>query len=103
MAVKVEHFCYLPTKDFIVYKNLYSHPPWKPLPKSPPQGKDTHERKYREARAEYKKGAESDVVVLTADMQRVLVLPKLDTKEHLFVSRLVTFNETFASKTKGNS
>ena len=34
-------------------------------------------------------------------MQRVIVLPKLTTKEHLFVSRLITFNETFASKTPG--
>ena len=34
-------------------------------------------------------------------MQRVIVLPKLTTKEHLFVSHLVTFNETFASKTPG--
>ena len=42
-----------------------------------------------------------EVVCFTADMQRVIVLPKLTTKEHLFVSRLVTFNETFASKTPG--
>ena len=34
-------------------------------------------------------------------MQRVIVLLKLTTKEHKFVSRLVTFNETFASKTPG--
>ena len=34
-------------------------------------------------------------------MQKVIVLPKLTTKEHLFVSRLVTFNETFRSKTPG--
>ena len=32
-----------------------------------------------------------------ADMHKVLVLPKLNTKEHVFVSRLVIFNETFAS------
>ena len=32
-------------------------------------------------------------------MQRVVVLPKLTTKEHLFVSRPVAFNEIFASKT----
>ena len=30
-----------------------------------------------------------------------MVLPKLTTKEHLFVSRFVTFNEKFASKTPG--
>ena len=34
-------------------------------------------------------------------MRRVIVLPKLTTKKHLFVNRLVTFNETFASKTPG--
>ena len=34
-------------------------------------------------------------------MQRVILLPKLTIKEHVFVSRLVTFNETFASKTLG--
>ena len=36
-------------------------------------------------------------------MQRVIVLPKLTIKEHVFVSRLVTFNETFVSKTPGKS
>ena len=34
-------------------------------------------------------------------MQSVIVLAKLTTKEHPFVSRLATFNETFASKTPG--
>ena len=34
-------------------------------------------------------------------MQRVIPLPKLTTKEHLFVSSLVNFNETCASKTPG--
>ena len=29
-------------------------------------------------------------------MQRVILLPKLPTKEHFFISRLVVFNETFA-------
>ena len=42
-----------------------------------------------------------EVVCLTADMQRVIVLPKLTTKEHLIDSCLVTFNETFVSKTPG--
>ena len=31
-------------------------------------------------------------------MQKVLVLPKLSSKDHVFVSRLVTFNQTFALK-----
>ena len=56
---------------------------------------------YREAREEYKKAGDVDEVCFTADMQNVIVLPKLTTKEHVFVSRLVTFYETFASKTKG--
>ena len=34
-------------------------------------------------------------------MQRIILLPKLTTKENLFVNRLVTFNETFASKNLG--
>jgi len=34
--------------------------------------------------------------VFAADMQKIILLPKLTTKEHFFVSRLVTFNETFA-------
>ena len=32
-----------------------------------------------------------------ADMQKVILLPKMTLKEHFIVSRLVTFNETFAS------
>jgi hypothetical protein len=31
------------------------------------------------------------------DMQKVIILPKLATKEIFFVRRLVGFNETFAS------
>ena len=57
--------------------------------------------RYTQARIEYQKTIPEEVVCFTADMQRVIVLPKLTTKEHLFVSRLVTFNETFASKTPG--
>ena len=34
-------------------------------------------------------------------MQRVIVLPTLTSKERVLVRRLVTFNETFASKTPG--
>ena len=51
-----------------------------------------------DARIEYKKETSPEVTAFVTDMQRVLVLPKLTTKEHLFVSRLVTFNQTFASK-----
>ena len=41
------------------------------------------------------------VVCFTPDIQIIIVLSKLTIKEHLFVSRLVTFNEIFASKTPG--
>ena len=60
-----------------------------------------HKVRYTQARIEYQKPIPEEVVCFTADMQRVIVLPKLTNKEHLFVSRLVTFNETFASKTPG--
>ena len=58
-----------------------------------------HKVRYTQARTEYE--ITEEVASFTVDMQRVIVLPKLATKEHLFVSRLVTFNKTFASKTLG--
>ena len=61
-----------------------------------------HKVRYTQARIEYQKPIPEEVVCLTADMQRVIVLPKLTTKEHVFVSRLVTFNKIFASKTPVN-
>ena len=60
-----------------------------------------HKVRYTQARIEYQKPIPEEVVCFTADMQRVVVLPKITTKEHLFVRRLVTFNETFVSKTSG--
>ena len=60
-----------------------------------------HKEIYTQAHIEQQKPISEEVDCFTADMQRVIVLPKLTTKEHLFVSRLVTFNETFASKTPG--
>ena len=60
-----------------------------------------HKVRHTQSRIEYQKPIPEEVVCFTADMQRVIVLPNLTTKEHLFVSRLVTFNETFASKTPG--
>ena len=61
-----------------------------------------HKIKAERAREEYQKAnktaeQDEDVAVFTADMQKVVLLPKLTTKEHFFVSRLVVFNETFAS------
>ena len=35
--------------------------------------------------------------VYAVDMQKVIIIPKLTTKESFFVSRLVCFNETFAT------
>ena len=37
----------------------------------------------------------------SVDMQKVLIIPKLTTKESFFTSRLVCFNETFASGSEG--
>ena len=37
------------------------------------------------------------------DMQKVIILPKLTTKEHIFTSRLVCFNETFCASTGGTT
>ena len=54
-----------------------------------------HKDRYTEARNEYQKPIPTNVVCFTADMQ------KLTTKGHIFVSRLVVFNETFAAKTPG--
>ena len=51
----------------------------------------------RLARHEYQKPVSGDGKVFTADMQKIILLPKLTTKQHFFVSRLVIFNETFAS------
>ena len=64
-----------------------------------------HQKKYREARQEYQKEEESSrkegFSIYTADMMKVFLLPKLTSKEHVFVSRMVIFNETFASLIQG--
>ena len=58
-----------------------------------------HQETYRAARIEYLKPVPEGVLCFAGDMQKVIVLTKLTTKEHFFVSQLVTFNQTFASKT----
>ena len=63
---------------------------------------DRHINSAKAARMAYKADAQheniaEDTAVFTADMQKVILLPKMTTKEHFFVSRLVVFNETFAS------
>ena len=59
-----------------------------------------HQSLYRQAREEYQKDRDlakkSLFPVYTADM-KVFLTPKLTSKEHVFVSRLVVFDETFAS------
>ena len=58
----------------------------------------THQKAYREVRDEYQNPITRESFhSFTADMQKVILLPKLTSKEHVFVSRLVLFNETFAS------
>lgn len=37
-----------------------------------------------------------DRIVMTVDMQKVICMPKLDTKDYFFSRKLVLFNETFA-------
>ena len=55
-----------------------------------------HLERARKARSEYSKDDSSGSKIYTADMQKIILLPKLTSKQHFFVSRLVTFNETFA-------
>ena len=57
----------------------------------------THLERARLARHEYQKPISAGDKVFTADMQKIILLPKLTIKQHFFVSRLVIFNETFAS------
>ena len=58
-----------------------------------------HLKRAKTARDAYRETVdklEPDELAFTADMQKVLLLPKMTTKNHFFVSRLVIFNETFA-------
>ena len=63
-----------------------------------------HKQKYRKARHEYTKGKElakdSSIATYTADTMKVFLIPKLKSKEHVFISRLIVFNETFATLNK---
>lgn len=60
-----------------------------------------HLERARQSRQEYGKPQppDSDEHTFAVDMQKVILLPKMKIKEHFFVSRLVVFNETFASLT----
>ena len=60
-----------------------------------------HQKYVATGRAEYKSDKKRDLPISTAifavDMQKVLLLPVMRGKAYYFVSRLVCFNETFAS------
>ena len=64
-----------------------------------------HQRQYREARAEYEKikksAKDSQISTFTADMMKVFLIPKLTSKEHVFISRQEVFNTTLASLNEG--
>ena len=63
---------------------------------------EKHKTRFIEARKEYQKARDiltTGESIFAVDMQRVILLPKLTTKEHFFISRLVCFNEIFASLT----
>ena len=60
-----------------------------------------HHNQYSLARQAYEddktKTWDANFNVYTADMQKVIIIPKMTIKNAYFVSRLVVFNETFAS------
>ena len=58
-------------------------------------GRD-HEIAYTKSCIEYQKEIPESFNAYAADMQKVILLPKLSTEESFFVSRLIVFNETFA-------
>ena len=61
-----------------------------------------HQVRAKRAREEYEKVVTDGTESFSVHVQTVLLLPKLTTKEHLFVSRLVVFNETFAARNRKN-
>ncbi|XP_072172310.1 uncharacterized protein [Diadema setosum] len=65
--------------------------------------------KHRERANQARKAMEDDcaqmeednnILVVTADMQKAITMPKLPSKDHFFAKKLVLFNETFASPTR---
>ena len=64
------------------------------------KGGQEHQKKTEEARTHYRENHNKkadNTSIFTVDVQKVILLPKMTPKEHFFVSRLVVFNETFAS------
>lgn len=58
----------------------------------------SHLARVKAARDEYQRDtSDPKSCIFACDMQKIILLPKLSTKEHFFVSRLIVFNETFAS------
>jgi len=68
--------------------------------------KSTHLAIAKEAREDYQRDAtkkwEPFEEAFAVDMQKVIMLPKMNVKEHFFISRLTVFNETFASLAGGD-
>ena len=57
-------------------------------------------KKAEEARTHYHEDRDQDadnISISTVAMQNIILLPKMTLEEHFFVSRLVVFNESFAS------
>lgn len=66
-----------------------------------------HKKKYTAARKSYEgdvcKIWDNTTELFAVDMQKVLIIPKMTTKNSFFVSRLVCFNETFANLRKNGT
>ena len=64
----------------------------------------SHRQRAEEARhslhVDMEKTEDPDVFVVTADMQKVLQMPKLECKDYFFSRKLVLFNETFCAPGK---
>ena len=59
-----------------------------------------HKKKAEKARIHYSEDRNKDTdntSIVTVDTQKIILLLKMTLKKHFFVSRLVVFNETFAS------
>lgn len=62
-----------------------------------------HKRQAGEARNEYQRDTGKEVLIVSADLQKVIMLPRIDQfKEAIFTRRLTVFNETFAAVSKGS-
>ncbi|CAH2000887.1 unnamed protein product [Acanthoscelides obtectus] len=68
---------------------------------------NVHKTHYTSTRRAYKEDKDRDwqrgIEIYTVDLQKVLLLPKMTTKESFFIPRLVTFNETFAPLNKDDN